>query len=211
MLNTFSSDSRGNYQLLENPGQREPRENYQLLKSSPKRYRPLEVILGVLTALVVLTVVAQSIVSTIIVSNQNALQRYCGIADGVLMGSGSPGTANAMIRVNSNERKVGWDIQYKDLQGVVTGLAIHGPVPYGLSEGPSALVLCGSPSTLACDLTVAGHLYGELNPQNSGDPLKPIIQAIRSEPWRYALRIKTSAHPDGELKMWFTSSCGTAE
>jgi len=175
-----------------------------------KGCRCMSITLGVFTALAVLAVVAQSIVGVITISNQNSLQRYCGEATGPKMGTASNGVAITMISLRSNEREIEWDIQYKDFTGLPVGVHIHGPTPPGLDFGPLAIALCGTPSTLACDTSVAGKLTGKITQVSpGGGPLKPVIQAIRDEPCRYAVRIKTSAFLNGEVRLRLCSLCGT--
>lgn len=175
-----------------------------------KCIRCLSTTLAILTSLVVFAVVALSIVSMIVVSDQNSLQRFCGEATAA-KDVETNGTAIAMISLKSNEREIGWEIQYKDLLGMPIGVHIHGPTPAGLDSGPLFVALCGTPSTLACDTSVAGVLTGLITQTGTGgDPLKPIIQAIRKEPCRFEFRLKSSAFPNGEIRLRLCSLCGTS-
>ena len=79
-----------------------------------------------------------------------------------------------------------------------------------MNVSPVAITLCGSPSVLACDTTIAGVLKDEIIENGvGGGALRPIIQAIREEPWRYYLQVNTGAYPLGEITGFLNSLCGT--
>lgn len=170
------------------------------------RYAVINVVLAVFAALVVLALAGVNIAAIIINSNQNSLQRFCVTFSGQ---PASNGSAIGAVSLLTNEREIEWDIQYMDLLGVVTGLAIHGPIPPGMSDGPLTVALCGLGTTFACDISTAGVLMDKIVQTGNGGPLKPIIQAIRKEPWRYLVKIKTSAIMSGEIQGPMDSLCGT--
>ena len=155
---------------------------------------------AVLAALVVLALAAVNIVYVIEGSDQNSYQRFCLDMDGKALGN---------VVLKSNERQIAWDLQYINLTGVVTGLSIHGPIPPGQTDGVLTVALCGLDTTFACDLSTASVLVGEIGQTGDGGPLKPIIQAIRAQPSRFLVKIKTSAVMTGEVQDNMSSLCGT--
>ena len=163
------------------------------------RYACINVALAIFAALIVLALAGVTIAAIILNSNQNSLQRFCFDKPNML----------GSLSMWTNERQIGWDLQYRNLSGVVTGLAIHGPIPAGLTDGPLAVALCGLGTTLACDLSTPGVLKDKIIETGTGGPLKPIIQTIRNEPWRFIFKLKTSAVMTGETEAKLTSLCGT--
>lgn len=165
-----------------------------------KRTFCLRVVLGIFTALVVIGVAIVAIIAIVYSSNANAVQRYCIQANGTVFGN---------VRTDVNDRDIQWKVQYTPDMGTVTSLHIMGPIPLGVTDGPLDFALCGSPSSLACDLTVPnyteGHIY-ELNP--GGTSLKALIQAIRNEPWRYYLQINRGGSGP-PVRASLGSICGT--
>lgn len=157
----------------------------------------LRVVLGIFAALVVVAIAVSAIIAMVYSSNANATQRYCVESDSFL----------GAITTDINDRDIAWNLQYANDMGTIESLYIMGPIPNGLSDGPIYVALCGSPSELACDLTVSNELKGrieELNPGGIG--LKKFIHAIRQEPWRYYIQLtgSTKVTRDG-----FMQICGT--
>jgi len=167
--------------------------------------------LQILTALVAITVATAAIIGIIFSSEQNSLQRFCLTATGTQeVNSTSAGEMIGAISLMTNERMVGWEFQYGDFSGIPIELQIRGPKLPGHKTGPLALALCGVPSSLACDTSVAGQLQGLIDQTGAGgQPLKPTIQAIRDQPWRYYVQVNTGAYPMGEVSAPLTSLCGT--
>lgn len=161
----------------------------------------LRVVLGIFTALVVIAVAIVAIVAIVYSSNANAVQRYCVQANGNVFG---------YVQTDVNDRDIEWKLQYTPDMGTVVSLHVMGPIPLGLTDGPLDFALCGSPSSLACDLTVPNYTEGhitELNP--GGTSLKSLIQAIRNEPWRYYLQINRGA--GAPVRAELGSICGTQQ
>ena len=131
-------------------------------------------------AVIVITAVAGVAIATIFIdANQHALQRYCiDIDNGGIIGAYS---------LDSNDRSMSWEFQYLSASiNPVTSIHIKGPIPTGSTDGPLTVSLCGVPSTLVCDISVAGELSGIIYQTNPGEvSLKETINEIRGTPWRY--------------------------
>jgi len=162
-------------------------------------------------ALVAILVTVLTIISIVVTSDQNSLQRYAIKATGdQRVNTTSPAELTGALSLKSNEKEIEWDMQYIDLSGPPTELQIRGPRLPGSRTGPLALALCGLPSSLACDTSVASVLKGTIDQTGAGaQPLRPIIQTIRSEPWRYYFQVNTAAYPDGEIAGDLSSISGT--
>ena len=149
--------------------------------------------LGIFTAIVAVAIAVVVAIVVGVTANTNAYQRY-------LIGAPN-GTVNGMMALQSSDRTIEWSLDYLTSIGPILSLHVMGPIPAGLTTAPLALSLCGTPSSLACDLSTAGHLSGiisQLDP--GGGPLKPYINAIRAEPWKYYLQINTATYVLGELR-----------
>lgn len=161
----------------------------------------LRVVLAIFTIIVVVAVAVVAIVGIYNSTNAGAVQRYCIVSnDDDVFGA---------ITTDVNDRTIEWDIQYTPALGTVTSLHILGPTPVGVTEGDLNFALCGSPSTVACDVTSEPNrvrdTIKELSP--GGSSLKPKIQAIRKEPWRYKLKINRGA--GAPIVISLASVCGT--
>ena len=168
------------------------------------------VISGVVIALAIATI----IVFLAVFGSRDSERRNCIEAVGARAGTASPGVLIGGIAMDLNARRIDWDLQYRDLTSDIIGVQIHGPVPAGLQFAPCSFALCGTPSTLLCDISEPNVLEGwisEINPD--GTSLRPAIQAIRNEPWRYYVQINTVTFPgvvdDGELIGPLDMLCGT--
>lgn len=160
--------------------------------------RPLHIVLAIFTALVVIAVAIVAIIAMVFNSNANALQRYCLVSNEVL----------GSVSTDVNDRTVAWEMQYLNSMGIIISVHIMGPIPLGVTQGPLDFALCGSPATLACDLTTPNQLKGLIEEYNPGGlGLKSIIQAIRLEPWRFYVQLTGS---NATVRMPMTSICGTA-
>jgi hypothetical protein len=164
------------------------------------KYLLINVILAIFASLLVLALSGVNIAMIVMSSEQNSLQRYCVNMEEKVVG---------VLPIRTNEKEIAWDLQYKDLVGVVIGLAIHGPIQPGQSDGPLAVALCGLDTTLACDLSVANVLTGTIDETGSYFPLQPIIQAFRLNPTQYKIKTKTSANMTGEVEARLGPICGT--
>lgn len=164
--------------------------------------------LGTFSALILLAVAGVAIAALVVTADQQSYQRFCmEMTDP--SGEGN-GTALGYISLRSNEREIEWQFQHHDLSGVPINIYIWGPIPVGQSTGPLAISLCGTPSTLACDISQVGFLKGLINESSpEGDGIKPIINAIRDNPSVFYATIGTSMFPNGEIAARFSSTCGT--
>jgi hypothetical protein len=170
--------------------------------------------LAMFAALVVIAVAVVAALTLVFAANGENLQRFCIEATGPRAGSGSAGVMTGIVSLFSSQREIQWDLQHTALNGAILSLHIRGPVAPGDTFAGLSLALCGTPSSLACDTSVPGVLSGtivQLNP--GGMPLKPFIQAIRKEPWKYYLQVNTGAFDgvgnNGELVGPLNSICGT--
>jgi hypothetical protein len=154
--------------------------------------------LGVFAAIIALAISVTVGISVLVTSTSDAYQRYAIEALASRAGSNGTGIMIGSVVVQSSDRTIAWNLDYTTDVNAILALYIMGPIPVGQTDAPLALSLCGSPSSLACDLTVAGHLEGlitQLDP--GGTPLKPYINAIRATPWRYYLQVNTGTNPSG--------------
>ena len=158
----------------------------------------LRVVLAIFTAIVVIGVAIVAIVAIVYSSNANAVQRYCVQSEDVL----------GFIRTELNDREISWNLQYTPVVGTIVSLHIMGPIPLEVTDGPLNIALCGSPSTLACGASVPNQLADSIWEKSpGGNGLKPTIQAIRKEPWRYyALLNRGSGAP---IRLSLGQICGT--
>lgn len=158
----------------------------------------LRVVLAIFTIIVVIAVAVVAIVGIFNSSNASAIQRYCFSGNDVF----------GSVLTDVNDRTIAWNIQYTPALGTVTSLHILGPTPLGLTEGDLNFALCGSPSTVACDLTMPNQVKDEIKELSpGGSSLKPKIQAIRKEPWRFKLRINRGA--GAPIVFTLDKICGT--
>jgi len=159
-----------------------------------------------MTALVVMIFGAVVIVAIVLASQQASLQRFCFVATGGV----SVGELDGALSLKTNEKRIEWKTQYKNLAGIPIGLGIYGPVQPGQTDGPLAVALCGTPSSLACDTSIANVLADEIGQTGTGgQPLQTLIYAIRADPWQYYIQLNTAAFPAGEVRATLNSLCGT--
>lgn len=162
--------------------------------------------MAIFAALVVLAVAGVAIAAIIVDSGQNAVQNICFCMQKINTTESSGGCdARGIIQLRSNDRQIEWTLQYSvaTLSSLPTSVYLMGPAPIGGSptdQGPLAVSLCGTPSTVACDTSEAGFFTGTLTQFNpGGESLKPLIQAILNEPTRYTPKLNTGLMPMGEL------------
>jgi len=126
---------------------------------------------------VVACAAAVSIAVIVITANGMAVQRCA------LFGTGTnfTGTASGMLIMDSAQGSIQWTIQYTNILNNLLAIYINGPIPPGITDGPLDIALCGSPSTLACDLTNPAYIQHTIYTYN-GNSLKTYISGIRSYP-----------------------------
>jgi hypothetical protein len=154
-----------------------------------------------LTVITVLAAAAVSIVALVVGQQSASINRFCLNDYPKILGR---------IELQSNERVIEYELQHTNLTSVIISLPIHGPIPPGLEDGPLAIELCGSISGVACDITSeANKVHGKLlQAQPGSTSLRPVIRAIRKEPWRYYTRVMTANGEESRISL--TSLCGTA-
>jgi len=145
-----------------------------------------------LSVTVALAVVATLIASFIVFGDSRAVTNYSIFASKDDVPSNMPADADGFVRgqlyMNQNQKHVKWDLLYDRLTAI-TALYVMGPIGQTSSEtGPIALPLCGSPSSLACDLSVPHKVTGEITHQSPGNQsLRDVITKIREAPAFYKL------------------------
>lgn len=155
----------------------------------------------VLTVLAVLATAGVSVAALIIGEQTAAINRFCLSDAPKILGR---------LELKTNERKIEYELQYYNLTAVIIALPIHGPIPPGTPDGPLAVELCGSYSGIACDITTeANKVKGQLTQIQPGSTSpRPVIAALRKEPWRYYLRVITANGEESRLPL--DRVCGTA-
>ena len=154
----------------------------------------------VIMAVIILIIICGVVLASIFVkSGQFNNQRFCTTA--------TAGLAIGTVEFDIGAVKIRWDQQYLNLTSIPTNINIHGPIQPGFVSAPVAVVLCGVPSSLACDTSVAGVLKGEIGETYTGGALPPVIKAITCSPHLYYLAIGTAME---EITAPFNSYCGIA-
>lgn len=153
----------------------------------------------ILSALAIIATIIAVIFAIVFASNADSLQRYSLTAtpENVKGGPGEVGgEAIGRFELKWVERELAYYLQYYNLS-TITAIHIRGPIPPLSKNGPFKFSLCGSPSTLVCDLlTTPGAVEGTINQiLPGGTGVRPEITAIRLEPRRYYMEILTNNHP----------------
>jgi hypothetical protein len=151
-------------------------EKIELIPNPHRSYTKCEIFLILCVVAVLISVAIVAIFAIVYTSNAAGVRTYC------LTENDSAG----YIRFNQNDRTIAWYVQYPTIVGTPTNLYIKGPILPGATTAALYFSICGSPSSLACDLSVPGVLSGtilELNP--GGSPLKPYIEQVNSNPSLY--------------------------
>ena len=104
------------------------------------------------------------------------------------------GFLRGQLKMNQNQKRVEWTFVYDRLDTVIS-IYVMGPIGQTSTEtGPVKLALCGQPSSLSCDLSVAHRTSGEIMQKEPGhDTLRETITTIRKEPAFYKLCVKTTS------------------
>lgn len=108
------------------------------------------------------------------------------------------------LLLNSNSERAEWSLLTENL-GIILSIHIEGPVNATyLDEGPTKLVLCGSPSTLACETTapIEGIIYNTYD----GLSIRSDLLDIQETSPLYYLVIRTADFPDCSVKSRLAAS-----
>ena len=140
----------------------------------------------IVSVLVALCAGAVCIAAIIIQANSMAVQRY------TLVYCTSPTNVTSVttgkMTFDSSGNSIEWEIGYTNVADNPLAIYINGPVPFGQPVGPFDLALCGTPSDLACDISIPGYLHGKIYTYQSIG-LGPSITAIRDFPILYYVEV----------------------
>jgi hypothetical protein len=132
--------------------------------------------------IVVLAVAGVAIAALIVNANYLIVQRNC-------VSSLVNDTFTGLISTNTNGPSFDWDLQYLIGVPTINTIHIYGPIPAGQSTSSTLLIaLCGTPSTLACDVSIPSVLKGSVKEYN-GAGVKTLIQSFRERPNAYYVLI----------------------
>lgn len=136
-----------------------------------KKTQYLKIFLGVLTGIVVLCVTGVTIAALIVNSNYLVIQKDC-VANENFLG---------FITTNKNGPSFEWDLQYLIGTPTVNTIHIMGPILPGYNTSSTIFIaLCGTPSSLACDLSIASVIKGSVNEYN-GQGVNILINTFREK------------------------------
>lgn len=169
------------------------------------------------TLVLVLIALVVVILSVAFSANQDSLQRYCVEGDPTkVVGAVGElgGQLFGVIQLDSSDNVIKYDFRYYSPPlSSVQALHIRGPLIVGSQVAPIKVALCGSPSTVVCDITsVPGQIVGTLQQISpAGSDIHTVIADIRKEPWLYYLEVLTSGKPasPGAMRAPMNSICGT--
>jgi hypothetical protein len=131
--------------------------------------------------LVVLAVAGVAIAALVVNANYLIIQRNC-VSD-------SNATIFGLISTDTNGPSFDWDLQYLSSVSPINTVQIRGPIPAGqLTSSTILIALCGTPSTLACDVSIPNILKGSVKEYN-GAGVKTLIQSFREKPNAYYVLI----------------------
>jgi len=167
------------------------------------------IIMGVLTLIVV-------IFSVVFTASQSGIQRFCAEAVSTRVDPG-PGEVGNVVPIefilDSNSDTIRYRIRYPGTLSAIQAVHLRGPIPVGSNVAPLKFPLCGSPSSVVCDIvTTPGELKGTLVQIDPGaTDVRPEILNIRKEPLLYYIEILTASNPatPGALRAPLYNICGT--
>jgi len=174
---------------------------YTPSNKNPFAYDKWSIFCICVTAFVVACAMAVSIAVIVITADGMAMQR-CALFG---MGSNFTAIGQGMLIMDSAQGTIQWTIQYTNVLNNLLAIYINGPIPPGITDGPLDIALCGSPSTLACDLTTPGYIQYKLYSYN-GNSLKTYIDGIRSYPVGFYVNMIFDV---GEMRFPLCLSAGT--
>lgn len=131
----------------------------------------------------ILAVAGVAIAALVVNANYLIVQRNC------VSSSDVNGTFTGLISTDTNGPSFDWDLQYLIGSPTTNTIHIYGPIPAGQSTSSTLLIaLCGTPSTLACDVSIPSVLKGSVKEYN-GVGVKTMIQSFRERPNAYYVLI----------------------
>lgn len=139
------------------------------------------------------------ILSVIFANNAGVVQTY-------LVGSAmldSP--MNGHVRSNSENDEISYKLRYSSALGLISSVALVGPIDIETGTGPIFFGLCGCPpsvmcgsETPACDLSTPNLLEGSFTQiQPGGISLMDPIRELRANRADYELRVFNATYPAG--------------
>jgi hypothetical protein len=135
----------------------------------------LKIFIGVLMVLVVLAVCGVAIAALVINANYLVIQRNCVSNESFL----------GFITTDKNGPSFEWDLQFTIGTPTVNTIHIMGPILPGYNTSSTLFIaLCGTPSTLACDLSITFQIKGSVNEYN-GAGVNTLINTFREKPNAY--------------------------
>lgn len=135
----------------------------------------LKMTIGFLMAIVVAAVAGVAIAALVVNANYLVIQRNCVSNDNFL----------GFITTDKNGPSFVWDLQFTIGTPTINTIHIMGPILPGYnSSGTLFIALCGTPSTLACDLSVPFQVKGSVNEYN-GAGVNTLINTFREKPNAY--------------------------
>lgn len=144
---------------------------------------PWDIFVDVLTLLAVLTGLAAAIVTAVSVNNAGTIQRYC-LSHPLYQG---------LLSVNSDDERLSYFIEYNTDVGLITNVFVKGPINVGTGSGPIFIPLCGTSSSLSCDLDVGGQLDDSVLKLNPGaTAIGPHLAELRKNLFRYRFRLENA-------------------
>lgn len=181
---------------------------------------------GVKTACIILAVIfilltfVNVLVATIFVARQDTIFRICftALPQNVVGNVGEVGArASGMITIDQNTDAFSYQVQTVVPMSSITAVHIRGPLPLGQAVAPIAQALCGIPNVNACDaLSVPGQVVGQsltiYDGALVGAMVRPLFNAMRSNPQLYYIEILTNVKPvtPGAVRADVTGTCGFA-
>ena len=168
-------------------------------------------LMTILATLTIIATIVAVVFAIVFASRADSLQRFCVTATSL---HGNPDSlAIGFFTMYSVEREIEYEFQFQNVS-TITAIHVRGPIlPNSGQVGAFKFALCGSPSSIVCDVTtVPGLVEGLLDQILPGATSpRPEITAIRKEPIRYYLEFLTNNYPStpGALRGPLNSICGT--
>lgn len=156
-----------------------------------RAYR-LQCALAILGALMLLLGGVVIIISSIYTSSYLKEQR-------LFIGSESTTTdCRGIVTLNSDDGAFVYDIKYATSIGAPVSVFLMGPIDIDTKTGPVFVPLCGTPSLVACDLSVANTVAGTVSTISpSGTGATAYVADVRANPTLYFFQVNNATHSTG--------------